>query len=211
MALADIFQLVHNHTLFGVPMVNVYHAVRENSGEQAINITDSFANSVLPIIRLYQSEDVVNNDLVAFNLDEETDFFTQSLLSAPGFRAGLDSPTFLAGGVRFPSLNRKVRSGQKRFAGALETDYANGVLDGPSTGLLEDIADALIGNWLDSGDSHHVANFIILKRVCDEVDPVTGKCLKYRLPELDIELVFYQPTVGLVKPDITSQVSRKTF
>ncbi len=211
MALDDTFQVVHNHTLFGVDMVNVYHALRANSGEDAQAVADAFANTVLNDVRQWQSEDVVNTDLICFNLGDETDFHTQDLAALPGLKAGVDSPSFVAGALRFPSLNRQIRSGHKRFAGALETDYTNGELVAGAIVLLEDIGDSLIGNWLATSDSHIVANFIIVQRVCDEVDPATGRCLKYRLPEVDGELKFYQPNTRLVKTAITSQVSRKTF
>lgn len=93
----------------------------------------------------------------------------------------------------------------------MEADVDNGDLIPATVVLVEDIADDLISDWLASSDSHHVANYIILKRVCDEEDPITEKCLKYRLPE-DLEVpVFYIPTSRVVNASVTSQVSRKTF
>lgn len=211
MALDDMFQLVHNQTLFGKKLNNVYHAIRTNSGESAQQVADSFVATIINDIRLYQNNEVANIDVVAFSLGDPEDFFTQDLAGLAGFRDGLNSPSFVSGAIRFPSLNRLIRSGHKRFAGALESDYDDGALGAGATVLLEDIGDVLIGDWLASSDSHHVANFVIIKRVCDEIEPVTEKCLQYRLPESEAELKFYQPTVRLVKADITSQVSRKTF
>ncbi len=211
MALDDVFQVVHNHTLFGAKMVNVYHALRANSGETSGTVGDAFVNSIIGDIRSWQTNDVVNDDVVVFNLGNPEDFNTQSLSGLLGLRAGAASPSFISGGIRFPSRNREIRSGQKRYAGALYADYTDGELTAGAITLLEAIGDVLIANWLASSDSHHVANFIILKRVCDEVDPDTGKCLKYRLPELLSELLFYQPNARLLNADITSQVSRKTF
>lgn len=211
MALVDIFQLVHNFSEQGVRMVNVYHALRANSGEQAPDVSDAFVASIIADLRAWQSIDVDNLDVVTFNLGDFEDFHTQNLVGLAGLRAGVKSPTFLAGGVRFPSTNRLIRSGHKRFGGSLESDYTDGELTAGAITLLEDLGDVLIGNWLASSDSHHVANYIIVKRICEETDPVTGKCIKYRLPESDAELKFYQPNTRLVKADITSQVSRKTF
>lgn len=211
MALDDTFQIVHNFTEQGVKMVNVYHAVRANSGEDAQAVSDAFTNSIIGDIRAWQSVDVSNNDVVVFNLGDEEDFHTQDLAGLLGLRAGVKSPTFLCGGLRFPSTNRSIRSGHKRFGGSLESDYTDGELVAGAITLLEDLGTTLISNWLATSDSHHVANYIIIQRICDETDPATGKCLKYRLPESDLELKFYQPTTRLVKADITSQVSRKTF
>lgn len=211
MALTDIFQIVHDMTLFGRNMVSVYHCERANSGEVSSNISDSFQNSVLPALRALQSDDITNNELRIFNLGSPTDFGTHTLSAASGQRAGLNSPSFVAASVRFNTLNRDVRSGQKRFPGMLETDYDDGAISGGVLTLINDIGTALVGNWLASSDSHHVANYVILKRACETEDPVTGKCLEYRLPETDGELVFYQPQSFLANPEVSSQVSRKVF
>lgn len=208
--LEDVFQVTHNVQLLGVNMANMYHALRANPGENAQEINDAFANSVIPDINDWQSTDLLNVNLICFSLGDPEDFHTQAL-GDPGDRAVTNSPAHIAPGVRFPSRNRLIRSGQKRFTGANELDYTDGTLGGTAITLLENIGDALVGNWLASADSHHVANYIIVKRVCKLEDPVTGKCLKYGLPELDEDLLFYQPDTHLVNPEISSQVSRKTF
>ncbi len=211
MALIDLFQITHNFRAFGVNCANIYHVERANSGEFASEINDSFANSILPIYRLLQSVKYTNTDLRCFNLGNPLDFHTQDLAAALGFRTIADSPSFVAAGCRFPTLNRDVRSGQKRFGGLAETDYTEGVIIAATITLIANIADAMIGNWLASADSHIVANYVIIKRECEEVDPVTGKCLKYRLPEPPETPTFYQPTARQINPDVSSQVSRKVF
>lgn len=211
MAIADIFQVVHNHQLFGQKLVNVYHAERANPGENAQSVADAFTNSIVGDIRAWQTDEVSNQDVVVFNLGVSTDFHTASLSGLLGLRLQSASPSFISGGIRFPSSDRDIRSGQKRYAGAEEEDYNDGQLDAGAIVLLAAIADALLADWLASSDSHHVCNFIILKRWCELEEPVTGKCLKYRLPEIDDELFFYTPTTKLVNANVTSQVSRKTF
>lgn len=206
-----MFQITHNMAGFGIQISNAYHVERANSGENAQEINDAFSNSVLPEIRLLQSDSLINVDQVCFNLGDPEDFHTADLGSAPGLRTVVNSPTFLAPAIRFPSLNRNVRAGQKRFAGTGEEDYVVGVLQPTITGLLEDIADAMIANWLASADSHHVCNYVIIKRVCETEDPGTGKCLKYKLPDTTVDLVFYTPTAYTINPSISSQVSRKQF
>jgi len=209
MALDDLYQITHKYEAFGTSMHNVYHAERANPTEFAQEINDAFANSILPIIRLLQTTAFNNVEQVCFNLGDPTDFHTQTLAAA-GLRAiGNDEPSFVSGGVRFPTLNRAVHSGQKRFAGLTETDIGAGVLVAGAITLLANIADALIANWLASADAHHVCNYVIIKRVCETTDPVTGKCLEYRLPELLETPVFYTPTARVVNTLATSQVSRK--
>lgn len=209
MALDDMFEIVHDCTLFNKPVLNVYHVLRANSGETSGAISDAFQNSILPTIRLYQVDDVVNNELRIFNLGTSTDFGAFTLAAATGLRTGLPSPRFIAPGMRFPSRDRDIRSGFKRYAGGSEADYADGVLDATALGLINDIGDDLLGNWLASSDSHIVCNFVIIRRVCKTFAPDGETCLIYRLPELDSELEFYQPTTRLTNTDISSQVSRK--
>lgn len=209
--MTDMYQIVHNMTQDGEKFLNVYHAERANGGELAQDVADAFANSVWAEIRDQQVDSIINIDLVVFNLGTETDFHTQSLSASAGSRAVADSPSFIAGGIRFPSLNRSIRSGSKRFAGMAESDYTDGVLVAAANTLLVDIATAMLGDWLATSDSHIVANYVIIKRVCDATDPVTGECLKYRLPETEGELKFYTPIGSVVNQEITSQVSRKKF
>lgn len=209
--LVDLLQLVHRYKAFGVNCANIYHVERANAGESAQDINDAFTNSVLPDIRGLQTTQYTNTDLITFNLGDPLDFHTFDLASQAGFRTGINSPSFVAAGMRFPTLSRLVRSGQKRFAGLTENDYVDGVLDATAQALVEAIGDALIGNWLATSDSHVVCNYAIINRVCDEVDPVTGKCLQYRLPEPPETPVFYIPNARQLNTAVTSQVSRKTF
>ncbi len=211
MALIDMFQLTHDMTIFGQNILTVYHVERANSGEVSRDISDAFQVSVVPDIRALQSDAVVNNDLKVFNLGNPTDFGTFTLGAAVGLRTGLDSPSFIAASIRFNTLNRLVRSGQKRYPGLLETDYADGILLTAALTLIDAVGSACVGDWLDPIDSHVVCNYAIIKRVCEETDPVTGKCLEYRLPETDEKLIFYLPATFLSNPNVSSQVSRKTF
>ena len=209
MAIVDMYNIVHDMTLLNKPMLNVYQVERANSGETAGAVSDAFQNDILPAIRLFQTNDVVNNELRIFNMGDPLDFGSFTLSASLGFRTGLVSPRFVSAGIRFPSTNRDVRSGFKRFAGAEESDYTDGVIIGATITLLNNIADAMLANWTASADSHTVCNFVIVKRVCKTLEPVTEKCLQYRLPETDGELVFYTPTSRITQSDITSQVSRK--
>jgi hypothetical protein len=154
---------------------------------------------------------VFNTDVIVFNLDNPLDFGTFSLGGVFGLRAGARSPSFISAAIRFPSTNRDVRAGQKRFPGMMETDYTTGDIVAGTLSLMDDIGDALIGDWLSSVDAHVVCNYAIIARVCKTVDPVTGKCLQYRLPEIDGELTFYLPTSFVKNSEITTQNSRKVF
>lgn len=211
MALNDMYQLTHDMTMRGKNIIQVYHCQRANPAEDSSGISDAWQNSVLPSIQALQSDLVINNEIRIFNLGDPLDFKTVTLTGATGFRVGADSPTFIAASQRYASKDRTIRAGQKRFTGMLETDYTLGALLAATVTLVDAIGTALTGNWLASADSHIVANYAVIGRVCETTDPVTGKCLEYRLPETDLELKFYLPDQFATNPEVSSQVSRKTF
>lgn len=211
MALSDMYEVVHEMILQGKSVISVYHVERTSGIEVAATISDGFQTSILPTLRLQQNVALLNSLVRIFNLETTTDFGTFSLLLAPGLRVGDRSPTFIAAEVRYPSLDRDIRSGHKRYAGMQENDYTNGVMTVPALALVDANADATIGTWVSSIDAHVICRYVIIKRICKTVDPVSGDCLVYRLPLDDTELKFYQPTSRLTNIEISSQVSRKVF
>jgi len=211
MALSDMYQIVHRMTAEQQKIVNVFHVERTSGIETAASISDAFQNSISLALKLLQNNGIVNDELFIFNLGVTTDFGTFTLGAASGLRIGLNSPSFISAGIRFPSLDRDIRSGQKRFCGMLETDYVKGVLGAGPLVLINDIGDVMLAPWLSSIDMHAICNYVIIKRICEETDPVSGDCLKYRLPTSDAELQFYEPTQRIANSEITSQVSRKVF
>lgn len=211
MALVDMFQVTHVFNAFGVTMNNAYHVERANPGETAQDVNDSFVNSILPAIRLLQPDTFTNVEVVCFNLGLDTDFHTQAV-GNDGLRvSAADSPSFLAAAVKFPTGIRGVHSGQKRFAGLLEADVSFGTLVAGTQTLVNNIADDVIADWLASSDSHIVANYVIIQRVCDTVPPPGDPCPQYRLPVSDAELEFYTPTTHVLNVNVSSQVSRKQY
>lgn len=196
-------------TLFGQNVLNVYHALRRTPIEGAGSISDGFQNSVLPTIRALQNVAVTNNELRIFNLGETTDFGTFTLSAALGLRVGLASPSFVAGECRFPTRDRDIKNGYKRFRGMQETDYTDGVLTASALSTLDDIGTALVAPWLSSIDAHPICDFVIVKRICETTDPITGKCLEYRLPDTDLELKTSQPNQAQSIVSARSQVSSR--
>lgn len=209
MALDDMFNLVHEMTFQGQTILNVYQAERANPSEDAQAIGNAWENSVFPSILAWQPNGIVNIEQRIFNLGDPLDFGTFSLGSAAGVRAGAQSPSFAAGEIRFPSLNRSVRAGFKRYAGVMEVDDTNGVLVAAAITLLETIGTNLVSNWLASSDSHHVANYVVIKRICTSTPPPGDPCPQYRLPEMGDPLTFYTPTSRVVPTTTRSQVSRR--
>ncbi len=209
MALTDMYNVVHDMTLFGRNVLNVYQCERTSGVEVAGSISDGFQNSIMPLIKLWQSDAVVNNELRIFNLGTSTDFGTFTLAAATGARAGLDAPSFVSGEVKFPSRDRDVRTGFKRYAGMLEVDDADGILTGAALTLLNNLGDGLILPWLSSIDAHAIANFVVIKRICTTTPPPGDPCPQYRLPQIGDPLTFYQPNQRITITTTRSQVSRR--
>lgn len=209
MALTDLFNIVHDMSLFGQNVLNVYQVERANAGEQSANIADAFQFSILPDVRAAQSASVIHNELRIFNLGTSTDFGTFTLGAAVGLRAGTRLQSFSSGGIKFPSRDRALRSGFKRYCGMLETDDVDNALSAAYIALLDTLGGVIVGNWLASADSHHVCNYIIVKRVCIITPPVGDPCPQYRLPETGDPLVTSTPNQSITQLNTRSQVSRR--
>ncbi len=209
MALADLYNIVHDMSYLGGTSLNVYQVERTTGIETAGSISDAFQNSILPTLRLWQNAAQVNNELRIFNLGVSTDFGVFPLSGALGLRAGGRAPRFTAGEIKFPSRDRDVRTGFKRFSGLQEADDLDGVLVGAAVTLLDNIGAVMIANWLSSIDAHAVCNFVIIKRVCTTVPVPPAPCPQFRLPEIGDPLVLYTPNQAVTIPTTRSQVSRR--
>jgi len=210
MALADMFEILHKHHIGSTNLLNVYHCLRANPGEQAADISNGFQFSVMPSLRLFQDTQVVNDSLEIRNLDDPLDFGSFILVADPGLRVGTETSDFLAGQVKFPRLRSDMKAGFKRYGPINEADMSGNDLVAGTITLLDNIGAALVGNWLSAIDAHQIANFVIIKRVCTTTPAPGDPCPQYRLPETDGELVFYQPAQGVGMSTVRSQVSRRT-
>lgn len=209
MALIDMYEVLHKHHIGTTQLLNVYQALRANSGETAGSVSDAFQNDILPVIRLFQDSQVINDSLEIRNLDDPTDFGSFSLSAALGLRGGIETSDFLAGSVKFPRLRSDMKAGFKRYGPINEADMDGNDMLAATVTLLSNIGAALVADWKSSIDAHVVANFVIIKRICDTTPPPGDPCPQYRLPETDLELVFYQPAQGIGMTTVRSQVSRR--
>jgi len=209
MALNDMYNILHKHTIAGTTLLNVYQVERANAGETAGAISDAFQNSILPTLRLWQHTSIVNNELVILNLGDALDFGSFPLSSAAGLKAGSVASDFNAGSVKFNRLRSDMKNGFKRFAGVTEGEIAVNDLTAPAVILLDNIGTVMVANWLASADSHIVCNFVIIKRVCTTTPAEGDPCPQYRLPIIGDPLIFYTPTSGVGLASVRSQVSRR--
>jgi len=210
MALTDIYQLTALGTYQAKPANNVWHVERLGTGFSATDVNQAFNDHVRADQLALQQPGLEITELKTFNLGVPTDFENLPLTGAIGTRAGTRAAQFVAFAFRFPTTNRDIRSGRKRFGGAAE-DIATG----------EDIAAAFITDMNTLGASIidpwetaaapgvDVCRYVVLKRV-KVVDPVTG-AVTYRLPETDAELKFFAPVASISQNTLRTQNTRKAL
>lgn len=208
MAITDIYNITALGSYRTKPSNNVYQVERLDSGVTAADINQAFQDSLLVTQLALQLPNYDMSELQTFNLGTGTDFENLPLTGKVGTRAGSDASSLLAFAYRFPTLNRDIRSGRKRF-GAVADEISTGNDIAPA--FLTDMnshGDNIIANWEKAAaPGVAVCRFIIVKRI-KVVDPISGK-ITYRLPEDDIELLFYSPTAFISDDTMRSQNSRK--
>ncbi len=211
MALDDWFEILDKQDMFGQSILNVYHVQRASAGFNAVTILDAFENTVLTPLLPLQDAALSHTILEARNLGDVTDFATLVPSPAVGTRTGDPFAQFTAAAVQFNRTRTDMKNGQKRFCAGVETDSAGQSWVAAFVTLMQSLGDDMIGNWVTAAaPSTPVCNFGIIKRVCT-VEPPPTPCPSYRLPETDLELQFYIPTVALARGNKRSQVSRKVL
>ena len=146
------------------------------------------------------------------NLGDVTDFASVDSSGFPGSDTGDRPAVFNAAAIQFNRTRTDMKNGQKRFLMGNDNDAADGAWAGTFVASLEVIRDNILDTWKTAAaPAVDVCAFVVLKRFC----VVSGQspCLKYRLPETDVEIDgnHYVPVSGLVRTRIRSQVSRKVL
>jgi len=209
MALSDIFEVKVFGLMLSQPTLNVFHVVRAGGVIDAGNIYQGWYNTVLPAWYPLVSEDYWFQRVLVRNLGEPTDFYDVTYEGdvVAGGKTGLDNlPPHDAVTVRFNRADLSMRHGYKRFAGLVETDVINGVVETTVLNAWQDFADVMVGDW-ENATPETMCNLIVLQRIKDVAES-SGKTI-YRLPETDEELAFYQPYSALAYHQVSTQVSRK--
>lgn len=211
MAIGDIYQITVKARVNNNDAVNVWYArsTTEETNSEAVAL--GVVEFGLPELTIVQSVDMEYYEVIARNLFDESDKWTEGISVVGELAEALSTmPLHDAVGVVLNHDNPAIRVGAKRM-----------------TGLTEEVVDqygvlppAQVANWdsalnafIDGGVSEEVseglfqtiAEYVIVKSVPVIVEGVTG----YRLPESAVEAVYGIITSALIKPNITTQVSRK--
>lgn len=202
MALADVYELRVSGTVLGEAWNLVFHALRANSGYDALDVVDAAYDTWNTALVNSMTADVTLLSYEAKSLGNPLDFYSVGLSVNGGVGSSLTVSPFLAATVRFTRLRTDMNHGYKRIPGIGEDFISDGVLSGTQFTNIGSWAALLVSNWENaSAPGTSVANYIIVKRVLD-----AGK---YRLPETDGELIYYQPASYVVSPYVSTQNSRK--
>ncbi len=208
MALVDIYQVTQLASMNNRPANNVYHVERLDPGFDATNINQAFIDS-LQVSQLALQNPVLSvSELQCFSLGNSVDFENLPQVGKVGTRLGSQAAQFIAFAFRFPTLDRDIRSGRKRFGGASEEISSGNDLAPAFITDMNTHGANMIANWEEaSAPGVGVCRFVIVKRIL-VINPVTG-AESYRLPETDGELQFYAPTAFISNVTLRSQNSRK--
>lgn len=208
MALSDMYQLAAIATYRDKPSNNVWHVERLDAGFSSTDVNQAFVDHVMAKQLALQLPNNTISELKTFNLGVPTDFENLPLVGAIGTRGGSFAAQFISFAFRFPTTNRGIRSGRKRFGGAAEEISSGEDIAPAFLTDMDTLGAAVIDPWeTAAAPGIDVCRFVIIKRI-KVTNPTTGK-VSYRLPETDAELSFYAPISFISQDTLRSQNTRK--
>lgn len=208
----DVIELVHEQTYLGQQVNNIYYFEAAVADASMSGLAAWFEINVLPDIKNIQTELVTHVALRLRNLFNLAETYEEPLTGTGAQTAGLlELPAFMAATFRLDHTTGSIRSGFKRYSGLNEGQLEDAVLTATFTGSLGAIAANLVNPPVDANpDWAHV----IVKRVCDELNPVAGavpSCLRYVLPRSQAEKDVAYPISYEVYAQPTTQNTRKWY
>lgn len=211
MANGDVYQVTAKQKINGNDAINVWYCRMTKDNFDSEDVALGFVDRVIPLILPIQSGSTNWYEVIAENLFDGSDKWVESIsLVGAGAYAGDGMPLHDAVGVILNHDNPTIRAGAKRMAGMTESHSTTfGVLDTAIMGDWDTVMNSVIseGVAIDEGGGliNQIAEFVIVKSIPVIVEGVTG----YRLPESAVEAVVGIITSAIIKPNVTTQVSRK--
>jgi len=146
MAVGDHFQLTLRSTdsINHLDVQNVFAYEQTFSTQGANALVVGFVDNVLPYIAAILSNATVFVDIVCINLDDLSDYVTQTL-GGDGDVGGDAMPPFVAFEFEYVRTTRAVNNGRKSFGLVPESSVANGVAVAGVVTALETLEGALLG------------------------------------------------------------------
>ena len=192
-------------------VLNIYTVQRSDPTAVALNIAQAFEDRVIAPMLPLQDVAVAHTKVEVQNLVNATDF--NSIVPSPsiGTRVGEAPPGFQACSIQFNRLRTDMKNGQKRFLVGIESDWHGDFWLAGFLTSMETVRDPILAGWFrDATPAITECNFVVIKRIC-KTSPSPPCVGGYRFPVDDSELVFYNPTSGIVRNTVRSQVSRKRY
>jgi len=208
----DVIELVHEQTYLGQQMNNVYYFEAVDGTASLISLAAWFETNLVPDVKAIQNDLVTHTNLRLRNLFNLAETYEEPLTGTGVNPASTSElPAFFAFTCRMDHDNAQVRPGFKRWSGMHEANVTDSLLDASAITALTAIAVHLVNPL-----SPALATWahVVVGRVCETPNPTPGDvpaCLKYRLPENQIELVVGYPTSVEVYSQPTTQNSRKWY
>ncbi len=212
MAVVELSKMyeVRAHQVFATQNVlQVYHCQRSDPTATALTIAQAYADRIIPLLLPLQDPLISHTVVEVQNLGDPLDFAT--LVPSPnvGTRAGEAITSFVSMAIQFNRKRTDMKNGQKRYAAGVETDINHNFWLSAFVTSFETVRDTVLAAWFrDATPAIAECNYVVIKRICS-TSPSPPCIGGYRLPVDDAELVFYNPTDGIVRNTVRSQVSRK--
>lgn len=207
--LAKMFEVKDKQDVGPQQLLNVYHLQESSPGATAGEVATAYIDTVLPLLLLIQATNLNHSVIEVTNLVDPTDFANVSIDPTPGLRVGNPFASFVAATIQFNRTRNDMKNGQKRFTAGIEADSVGAIWGAIMLSDMDDLKLAILAPWQrDAAPGVDVGNYVVIKRVCTVLPP-PDPCPGYRLPVDDDELEFFNPSSGISRDTLRSQVSRK--
>lgn len=208
----DVIELVHEQAYLGQQINNVYYFEAAVVDASMIDLATWFETNVVPIVKSLQQAGCDHLNLRLRNLFNLAETYEEPLSgSGTGATPANDLPSFMALQIRLDHVTGAVRPGFKRISGIHEGQLTDGLVAASEITKLDSLGALLVNPpSVANADWAHV----VVGRVCETLNPVLGevpRCLKYRLPQDQVELVVGYPVTAESYTQPTTQNSRKWY
>lgn len=208
----DIIELVHEQTYLGQQINNVYYFEAIDGTASLTALATWFETNLVPDIKSIQVDLVTHVNLRLRNIFALAETYEDPLTGTGAQISGaVELPAFFAWQIRLDHVLATVRPGFKRYTGLYEAGISDALIDASVMTVMGTIAAELVNPpaTANVGWAH-----VIVNRICEELNPVIGavpRCLKYRLPNAQVESDPGYPTSYEVYSQPTTQNSRKWY
>lgn len=168
MATGDRYKLdLWQKDYLGQDIHNIFWFNQENGSGGSAELIAEFDETVLPLLKLIQSDGLAYFSILAENLDDVGDFAQDAPTTTAGTVTGEDMPPFVATEFRYTRASRSSRHGWKRFGGLTQIMMASEALEAAYVTAAGDLANVLGANLEDASQNLWVPKICRKQKVND--------------------------------------------